>query len=229
MAKQNKTENEEIVMGSNPIEKYQKPLAFAGIALMLAAIIFVLFRNYYLEPRQAEASSEIFIAEGYFAKDSFDLALHGNATFPGFEEIASDYGMTDAGNLANYYAGFCCLHLASLDSTKKQQYFEDAIDYLSKFSSGSKILNPMAIGGTADAHSELGDYDKAASLYMKAAGASTNSYTAPMYLMKAGLVYEELGNYQKAASAYNKIKADYADSEKGRGIDKYISRAESNL
>lgn len=229
MAKQKNTENEEIVIGSNPIEKYQKPLSIAGVALLVGAIAFILFRNFYLEPQQIEATDDMFTAESYFAKDSFDLALHGNAAFAGFEEIAADYGMTDAGNLANYYAGFCCIHLANQDSTQKDQYFEDAIDYLSKFSANSKILNPMAIGGTADAYSELGDYDKAASLYMKAAGASTNNYTAPMYLMKAGLVYEELGDFQKAASAYKKIKADYSESEKGRNIDKYITRAESNL
>lgn len=229
MAKNKNTENEEIIIGSNPVEKYQKPLTIAGIALIAAAIVFVLFRNFYLEPQQVEASSELFTAEGYFAKDSFDLALHGNVEFMGFEEIASDYGMTDAGNLANYYAGFCCLHLANSDSTQKNQYFEDAIDYLSKFSAGSKVLDPMALGGTADAYSELGDYEKAASLYMKAANASNNEYTAPMYLMKAGLVYEELGSYQKAASAYKKIKTDYSTTEKGRNIEKYISRAESKL
>ena len=55
----------------------------------------------YVSPLEIEAQTEMFVAEQYFAKDSFNLALNGDGNYPGFIEIAEDYSVTKAGNLAN--------------------------------------------------------------------------------------------------------------------------------
>ncbi|MBI1185314.1 tetratricopeptide repeat protein [bacterium] len=219
-------ENEEIIVGQNPIEKYQKPLTYIGTALIVITLGYVGFTRFYLEPKQTEAAAEMFMAEKWFGKDSFALALRG-ATFLGFEDIADQYGLTDAGNMANYYAGICHLKIGanSKDSVKAQEHFEDAVSYLKKFSTDSKILGPMGLGATGDALCELGEYDEAASYYAKAAAANNNEYTAPMYLKKAGLVYEKLGKNDKALASYQKIKDQYGKTTIGLSIDKYISRA----
>ena len=228
MAKQN-VENEEIGSAQNPIEKYQKPLLIAGIALIAITFGYMGYSKFYVAPKAERGAADMFMAEKYFEQDSFELALNGNASFLGFEEIVSDYGMTDAGNLAHYYAGVSYLRLgaAEADSSKAQVHFQDAIDHLKKFSSSSKMITPMALGATGDAYSELGEYAQAASYYMKAGSTSPNEYTAPMYLKKAGLVYEKMGDKAKALKAYQTIKADFGKTTIGGSIDKYISRAEN--
>jgi hypothetical protein len=60
------------------------------------------------------------------ASDSlYKLSLNGSEGKFGFIKIADEYG-TDAGNLANYYAG-----MAYLNTGK----YNEAIDYLNKFKS----------------------------------------------------------------------------------------------
>lgn len=221
--------NEEIIIGKNPIESYQKPLTYIGAALIAITLGYLGFTRFYLEPKQTEAAAEIYIAEGYFDNDSFALALNGNASFAGFEEIADDYSITDAGNLAHYYAGICNLKLgaSAKDSTKAIEFFEEAVKHLTKFSTDSKILGPIALGATGDAYSELREYEKAVGYYEKAASAYSNEYTTPMFLKKAGLVYERLGQFEKATIAYKKIKDKFGKTSIGTQIDKYISRAEN--
>ena len=227
MARNSKIENEEIRVGQNPIEQYQKPLGIVATVLLVAALGYVGFNRLYLEPQQKEAAAEMFMAEKFFAKDSFELALRGAGSFSGFEDVASDYSMTDAGNLANYYAGICHLQMGSnaKDQTSRENHFEEAIDYLKKFSTSSDVLGPLSLGGIGDAMSELGQYEEAAPYYEKAARASENEFTAPIYLKKAGIIYEELGQFDKAVTVYNTIKSKYPESEVGSSIEKYISRA----
>lgn len=208
-------------------EKYQKPLSYVAIAIILLVGGYIGYKELVLKPKQEEASLMMFKAEKYFGQDSFMLALNGGNDFDGFVTIAEDYGMTDAGNLANYYAGICNLHLADkADSAEKNNYFEAAIDHLKKFSSDSKNIGPLGKGALGDAYSELGEYDKAAAAYQEAANFK-NEFTGPQFLMKLGLVYEELGQGEKAASAYKSIKNDYPTSQAASNIDKYIARAES--
>ena len=91
----------------------------------------------YLAPLEEDAQTEMFMAELYFQKDSFALALNGDEQYEGFLSISDDYGLTKAGNLANYYAGLCYLNLGE---------FENAIDYFSDFSSDDIILSSLALG-----------------------------------------------------------------------------------
>ena len=101
----------------------------------------------------------MFMAELYFQKDSFALALNGDEQYEGFLSIADDYGVTKAGNLANYYAGLCYLNLGE---------FENAIDYFSDFSSNDIILSSLALGCIGDCYAELDDIETALDFYKKA-------------------------------------------------------------
>ena len=96
------------------------------------------YQNFYIKPLEQEAQIEAYMAELYFQKDSFNLALNGDGQYVGFLDIANDYGSTKIGNLANYYAGLCYLHTGE---------YESAIDYLEDFSSNDIILssNPLII------------------------------------------------------------------------------------
>lgn len=187
--------------------------------LVIIVCLFVGYDRFYAGPLEEEAATDMFQAEQYFGKDSFNLALNGDGNSSGFLDIIDEYGSTDAGNLANYYAGICYLKMKSYD---------EAIEYLEDYS-GSGILEPTALGALGDAYAESGDLDKALSKYESAAKAYENEFTSPIFLFKAGLAAEQLGEYEKAVRHYSRLKEDYANTNEGRNAAKYLARAEAHL
>jgi tetratricopeptide (TPR) repeat protein len=192
------------------------------ITIVLAAIVvliggFYLYKKAYVGPMEKEAQEQMFMAERYFERDSFNLALNGDGNNWGFLKIIDEYGITSSANLAHYYAGICYLHLGK---------FQEAIDQLKKFHSSDKLIRPISYGAMGDAYAELGDYKKALKYYHKAAHKGDNDFTAPIYLMKAAGICELQKNYNEALEIYQTIKKEYPRSTEARLIDKYITRAE---
>lgn len=197
------------------MESYQKQILWViGVALG-AVLLYMAFQRFYVERKSTEAAAQMFPAEQYFEKESWELALNGDNNNPGFIDIISDYKFTPSANLAKYYAGICHLRLANYD---------EAIDVLSKFKSKDIILSSLALGGIGDAHAELGEFDKAVKYYKKAAEHKGNDFTSPLYLLRAGILLEKEGKYKEAGEVYAHIKTEYAGSTEGRTIDKYIER-----
>jgi tetratricopeptide (TPR) repeat protein len=199
------------------IEENRKSLSIIFGGILAIVLIYVAFTKLYLGPREKKAINQMYIAEQYFEKDSFKLALNGNGIYPGFLEIIDDYGFTKAANLAKCYAGICYLHLGD---------FNNAITYLEKFDSDDKLISNVALGGIGDAYAELGKSDDAIKYYLRAADNVKNELTSPLYLMRAGILMEEKGDYKKAAETYTRIEKEYSKSAEARQIEKYITRAE---
>lgn len=224
MAKTKKQQEEEIVDVQEVYSKTEQFLdkykqIITAVVVAVAAIIFgvVYYFNFYLPPLEEEAQNEIFHAQRHFANDSLSLAMYGDTDGnPGFEEIASNYGSTNAGNLAHYYMGVSLLRTGD---------FEGAILYLDRYKAKDEITPSIKYGAMGDAYSELGDYKEALNYYKKAINSVENDFTTPIYLMKAGLVAEELGKGEDAKKYYSRIKADYPNSSQARNIEKYIKRA----
>lgn len=200
------------------IENNQKLLLsiLGGVILVVGAVLA--YQQYVIKPQQAEAHSEMFRAELYFQKDSFELALNGNDAFKGFLEVADEYGSTDAGNIAHYYAGICYLQTGK---------FEEAISQLDSYSGDDILTSCMAIGAKGDAQMQLGKVDEAISSYVKAASKHENSFSSPMYLMKAGNAYEDQGKNDKALEVYKKIRTEFYSTQAGRDAEKFIARVEA--
>ena len=119
------------------------------------------------------------------------------------------------GILQDYSAGICYLHLGD---------YQDAIDYLNKYSKKDKVIGSLAIGATGDAYVELGDLEKGISKYLEAADFAKNSFNTPLFLMKAGELYELNGKYSEALKVYERIENEYPESTEGTTIEKYIAR-----
>jgi tetratricopeptide (TPR) repeat protein len=202
------------------IEENKKSYSIILGAIVAVVAIYFAWTKLYVAPKEAEAQSEMFRAERYFAQDSLDKAMFGDGNYLGFNDIIENYGVTKSANLASYYMGVCYL--------KKGEY-ENAIKYLKNFDSNDQVVAPIALGAIGDANLELGNNDEAIKYYIKAASASENKFTSPIYLMRAGMTMELAGRYKEAVEVYKKIKTDYNESAEGREVEKYLARAEAML
>lgn len=200
------------------LEKNQKLITIVIGAIIVISVGYLGMKKFYLEPRGKEAQDQIFQAQNYFAKDSFNLALNGDGNNPGFLDIIDEFGSTKAGNLAKYYAGVSYLHMGK---------FDNAIEYLKKFSTDDLLLGPISIGAQGDAQLELGKTDKALDLYTQAYKMNDNQLTTPIYMLKAGELLENSNKSAEALKLYEAIKLKYPESNEGRSIDKYIARAKT--
>ena len=125
------------------VAKNQKAIFGIVAVIALVTVGYVLFQKFVAEPKEDTAATEMFLAQQNFQKatdgtksDSlYNLALKGSEGKFGFVDIASKYEGTDAGNLANYYAGMAYLN------TKK---YDEAISYLEKFKSDDMVLSALA-------------------------------------------------------------------------------------
>jgi tetratricopeptide (TPR) repeat protein len=225
MATKNKTEDqfaqieETLSKTEQFIEENQKSLMTIIGAIVGIVALFSVYQNFYIEPMEKEAQAEIYMAELYFQKDSFNLALNGDGQYLGFLDIADDYSSTNVGQLANYYAGLSYLHTADYDN---------AIEYLGDFSSDDIILSSLALGCIGDAYMELGDTDDALDAYDDAVNNSANDFTSPRYMMKQAIIYTSNGDNNKALDLFKAIQSDYKTSREANGIEKYIARVENS-
>jgi tetratricopeptide (TPR) repeat protein len=205
-------------------EKNKNMVNYVGGGLLVIIAGFLYYKLSYLPEKEAEAANEIFWAQNYFEKDSFNVALRGGAMvfspdgqkqMLGFEQIADEYSMTSSGNIANFYAGICYLRTGQ---------FEQAIEFLRKYDSNDEIGAPLALGAIGDASMELNRYDEAVKYYLKAADKSKNPFTAPYFLKKAGLAHELNTDLKGALEAYERLLREFPNSEHGREVEKDIAR-----
>ena len=202
------------------IANNQKTIIIVLAVLAIAVLAVFGVKKFYLEPREKEAQTAIYHAEQYFENDNFATALNGDGNYLGFVDIINDFGGTKTANLAKYYAGICYLNTGD---------FNQAVSYLKDFKGKDVLVSSLALGALADAYMELGNVAEAAKCYVSAAKKSANSFTSPMYLLRAGMAYEMVGDYQNAINVYNTIKADYPNSNEGFSIEKYIARAQAEM
>ena len=189
-----------------------------GVTVVIALVLAGFFGfRYYKSNLDREAQTEMFQAIRYFEQDSLDLALNGDGNNLGLVDIVQEYGITDAANLANYYAGLA--HL-------KKGNFELATLYLEDFNSNDLLVQARAYSLIGDAHMELGDYEQAAEFYDKAANYKPNKYFTPAYLMKAALAYEKLNNVEEAKSTYQRVIEEFWDSSEVQNAKKFKARLE---
>ena len=198
------------------IEKYQKQILIGVGVIVLVVLAVMAVNNFYLKPRVVAAENAMYKAQELFAVDSFKVAVDGNGKdVMGFKEIASEYGMTASGNLANAYTGICYYKLGK---------YQDAVKYLTQDDAGDDYFKTSVIGLTGDCYAELGETGKAQDYYSKAIGQKNE--LSPVYLKKAGILFETKGQAADAEKMYLQIKNDYPKSMEAGDIDKYLARVQ---
>lgn len=190
-----------------------------GTSVALIAIFLWIGARFYLSAKNEEALREMRYAEEYFRQDSFEKALKGSVSFMGFEQLASEYRWTKAGNLCRLYEGLCHLNLGQ---------YEPAIEALESCDIPDTYLGGAAYGALAAAYAEMKNFAKAAKAYEKAAEIHHNSQTSPMYLLYAGLAYELAGDHKGAARLYRGLLTRYPLAAEAPTAQKHLARVEAH-
>lgn len=208
------------------VAKNQNIILIGLAAVAVVILSFLAYNKFVMEPNEKEAANELAYPKSYFERaqnataevDSlYNLALNGADGKYGLVDIAETYGSTKAGNLAKYMSGIAFL---------KTGDYQNAISYLSDFSSEDEMLSALALGNIGDAFMEIQQAEDALKYYLEAANLKDNNFSSPLYLFKAGKVAMSLEEYGKAEDYFQRIKDDYPTSLEGRNINIYIQRAQ---
>ncbi|RZS93264.1 tetratricopeptide repeat protein [Aquimarina brevivitae] len=210
------------------VAKNQKYIfGFVGV-IALVVLAYLGYDKFIQQPKEQEAANEMFKAQQYFdnavngnetVQDSlYNMALNGGEGKYGFLEIIDNYGGTKAANLAHYYAGFAYLNTNN---------YQNAIDYLDKFTSDDQILQPLALGGIGDAFVQLNQMEEGLSYYEKAAKARDNEFTTPKFLLKAAITALSLNKADVATKYLERIKDEFPKSPEANQVDVHLGRAQA--
>ncbi|MCK5692312.1 MAG: tetratricopeptide repeat protein [Bacteroidales bacterium] len=202
------------------IEDNQKVLTYILGGLIIVLLIIIGGNRYYLKPLNEEAAADMYYAERFFEMDSFNLALNGYGTYPGFLNVIDDYGISKSAKISKYYAGVCYHQLGD---------HEAAVNLLNKFKTDDLLVGAAKFSTLGDAYVEMGDMSKAISAYKSGIEKYENNFSSPIILKKLGLVYEELGQLDDALETYKVIESTYPGTSEGKEIKKYIGRVESKM
>lgn len=185
----------------------------AGLVVLVAAMVGYLF---YLNQQQAEAERLLARIVRTYEQGSYQQALDGTDATPGLLAISEDYGNTQAGNLATYYAADALYRLGEYDR---------ALDLFQEFEKSEDFIGASALAAQASIHEARGEFSQAANLYRRAADRYPNSLTSPKYLLEAGQAFEEAGNFEAAMNMYERVQEEYPDADEAQDITRYIARA----
>jgi tetratricopeptide (TPR) repeat protein len=202
------------------IEDNQKTLTYILGGLIVILLIIIGGNRYYLKPLNEEAAADMYYAERFFELDSFNLALNGYGTYPGFLNVIDDYGITKSAKISRYYAGVCYHQLGDQEA---------AVKLLNKFKTNDLLVGAAKYSTLGDAYVEMDELNKAISAYKSGIEKYENSFSSPIMLKKMGLVYEELSQLDNALKTYKTIQTTYPESAEGKEISKYIGRVESKM
>ena len=201
---------------SEEFVKKNKVIIGGAIVGVIALVLgFFFFQNSSKE-KEAESQLAIYKAQYYFGLDSLNLALSGNEDFSGFEDLASTYSDTKAGNLASFYIGLIAY---------KQGDFEKAAQSMTEYETEAFIISARANAVAGDAYSEIGNNAKAIEYYNKAAKDMPNEKFTPRYLFKLAAAYEAEGKHDDAVITYQEIINEYPGDPKVNDARKYLAKA----
>lgn len=202
--------------------KNKKVILGAVAALIVIIVGVFVYNNYIAAPRENKASTQLAKAQELFNNEQFDKAA------PEFQKVISDFGSTDAGNLANLYLGLCYAN---------QNKWEDAVKYLDSYSpSNDAMVSPAAIAALGNAYAHVNNIDKAIACLKKAASKAdsksindANYSLSATFLMQAAQLLESQNKNDEALKIYKDIKAKYVNSAlvQSKEVDKYIERLEA--
>ncbi|WP_138429924.1 tetratricopeptide repeat protein [Fodinibius saliphilus] len=170
---------------------------------------------YYSAAQESEAQQLMAKATQAYLNQDYQTALTGSETqfTVGFEQIINNFSITDAANLASYYASVCEFKLGNT---------QEALNYINNYEIPDGILGVGPISFHGVLLTDLGNHAQAAETYVKAAEWDKNESTTPYNYLEAARAYQDAGNTNKAREYAQKVVDEYSQSS-------YITTAEKLL
>ncbi len=197
-------------------EKNLKTIAYVFTAFVAVIIGFYAYLNYFQKPKNNRAFEEMEEAQKFFYQDSIKKALNGGSAYLGFEQIIEDYGNTNAGNLAKYYAAI---------SYYKKKDYNKAIETMEDFDpKGDDVLVSIKNGVMADSYVQTKEIEKALDSYEKAIKQSESIETLYVFYNKKAGIVSYMNNQKKEANKYfTAILEKYPNTQAKDEIEKYAA------
>lgn len=189
------------------LEKNAKALMIVFGVLLAFVLGYFAYQQFYVAPRNEEATLSYLAAQKNLADGKDDLALGGkSAANPGYLGTYKDYSATKVGKLSAYNAGLIKF---------KEGKYQEAYDLINDFSSDNKILMALKYGAMADCQANLNRNDEVLTLLDKAISASDDPYTSYYFTRKAGIVSLALKKNSDAKKYFSTIDEKYQDYDNG--------------
>jgi len=190
-----------------------------GLGVGILVLALAIPGYVYYQQQQEEQANELLgqILPAY-EQGNMQQALEGTGDRMGLTAIAEEYGGTDAGNLAAFYAARAFYQQGELDR---------ALQYYQQFEKENDFIGASALAAEAAIYEERGAFERAAAHFEEAAEQYENELTAPRYLLEAGQTYEAAGSYAEAERVYRRILDEYPDAEQGADAKRYLARVQA--
>lgn len=187
-----------------------------GAAIALFILIGGSVGYYFYTTTQEEKAQQLMgPATQAYLQENYEEALTGSqADFTvGFEQIINNYSITDAANLAHYYAAVCEYKLGNP---------QEALSYIEGYSVPEGIMGVGTLSFHGVLHTELGNNAEAAEMYVKAAEWDQNDSTTPYNYLEAAMAYRDAGNTNEAQKYASLIVDKYDDSSQATEAQKLL-------
>lgn len=174
-------------------------------ALVLALIGGTVWYTMHSANQSDAAQSFLGYSEQYITNGDYESALYGTDAIlgVGLISIVENYGRTDAGNLARYYAAVAFKELGDN---------ETALEYMRNFKAPEGILGVGAISFYAVLLDNAGQYQEAAREFRRAANWDKNEGTTPQNLLRAAQSALMANDYTQADQLAAEIIRDYPNA-----------------
>lgn len=182
-----------------------KSAVIGGIVAFIVIVGGSLGYYYYSSAQEEEAQELMGYATQYYLNEDYETALTGSeADFTvGFEQIIDNYSMTDAANLATYYAAVCEYNLGNA---------QQAIAYIEDYDVPEGIMGVGPVSFHAVLLTELGEFEEAARKYVQAAELDENESTTSYNYLEAANAYYTAGNQEEAQTYAQLVVDQYSTS-----------------
>lgn len=204
----------------------QKPIMGVISLVLLGVLGYMAYQQFVVVPNNKEAVTKIYASQKVFneavdaslsKKDSlYKLSLNGDQQNIGFKAVVEDYGSTQTGNLAKYYAGIASLRTGA---------YTEAIGYLEDFDGNNTVLSSIALGAIGDAFVQLNQHQDAIKYYEKAANINPNDLTTPKFLEKAARVALHDSLISKAITYLERIDTEFKGTKVVNKLDQLLAKA----
>ncbi len=195
-----------------------RAVAYGALGALVLVAAGIVGYSYLQSQRNAEAQQYLAPVVRVYEKGMFAEALEGTGLEMGLLAIAEEYGSTDAGNLAHFYAA---------DALYRQGENDRALAHFEAVEKTANYVGASALAGEAAIYETKSEHPRAAELYKRAALLFPNEVQSPFYLIEAGRAFENAGDYARAIETYELVSKEYAQSMQARDVDMLVARVEA--